>query len=86
MIHKKDTIKPLIDIHRQGCKLLSTKDYDGFVKLAKSQLKEKIEVLRINKLKIILIVSKNIENEKILCIRKQFIQEYNKLIKTLEAK
>jgi len=83
---KKEIYNELIKVHRQCIEVINTNDFKAFNKLVKEHLKDKRELYRLNKLRLILLASKDSLDERVLQVREKVMEEYIKLVNTLEPK
>ena len=86
---KDNFIEELTQIHRDTLKSLKDRDFGKFTEISETHLGEIDDIKRINKLKIVLIVSKGFHSDTHPCFevkqtRDKVLAEYNRLYATLK--
>ena len=81
---KQEMYGEIIKMHRECIELIKTNNFDGFNKFVKKQLKENRETIKINKLRLILLVAKNSQDIRVHQVCQKVNDEYHKIIKSFE--
>lgn len=87
LFEKDPLLKALSKLHDDANKALYDNDWELFNEISLELLKEEDEIVRINKIKTVLIVSKGVpEGHPIKDARDKILTEYNRIYKTLDKK
>jgi hypothetical protein len=74
----------LIKVHRECKEFIINNDFNGFNKFVKKHLKENRETIKINKLRLILLASKDSQDIRVHQILQKVMDEHAKIVRTFE--